>query len=122
MAAEFAVYTAYSVCIDSGSGKGVGLGKFGVCSNVWRPPTRMEGSHRKRVTKQSDSNVARRLRYLVHSSMELQPDSTWFLFLKNIERDKLKTVEMIKPFMDKVIDELKLNVVGECSQQYKKIM
>ncbi len=40
--------------------------------------------------------------------------------VKNIESDKLKTVEMIKPFMDKVIDELKLNVVGECSHQLKK--
>jgi S-adenosylmethionine/arginine decarboxylase-like enzyme len=39
----------------------------------------------------------------------------------NIESDKLKTVEMIKRFMDKVIDELKLNVVGECSHQFKKI-
>jgi hypothetical protein len=26
--------------------------------------------------------------------------------VKNIESDKLKTFEMIKPFMDKVIDEL----------------
>ncbi len=38
---------------------------------------------------------------------------------KNIESDRLKTAEMIKPFMDKVVDEL-LNVVGECSHQFKK--
>ncbi len=38
--------------------------------------------------------------------------------VKNIESDKLKTVEMIKPFMDKVIAELNLIVVGECSHQF----
>jgi S-adenosylmethionine/arginine decarboxylase-like enzyme len=27
---------------------------------------------------------------------------------------------MIKPFMDKVVDELKLNVVGQCSYQFEK--
>ncbi len=27
---------------------------------------------------------------------------------------------MIWPFMDKVVEELKLNVVGECSYQFKK--
>ena len=42
--------------------------------------------------------------------------------VKNIESDRLKTVEMIKPFMDKVVEELNLNVVGECSHQLKKIM
>ncbi len=42
--------------------------------------------------------------------------------VENIESDQLKTVEMIKPFMDKVIDELKSNVVGACSHQFKKIM
>ena len=40
--------------------------------------------------------------------------------VKNIESDRLKTVEMIKPFMDKVVEELNLNVVGECSHQFKK--
>ncbi len=40
--------------------------------------------------------------------------------VKNIDSDKLKTVEMIKPFMDKVVEELNLNVVGECSHQFKK--
>jgi S-adenosylmethionine decarboxylase proenzyme len=40
--------------------------------------------------------------------------------VKNIEKDRLKTVEMIKPFMDKVVEELNLNVVGECSHQFKK--
>ncbi len=42
--------------------------------------------------------------------------------VKNIESDRLKTVEMIKPFMDKVVEELNLNVIGECSHQLKKIM
>ena len=40
--------------------------------------------------------------------------------VKNINRDKLKTVEMIRPFMEKIIEELKLNVVGECSHQFEK--
>ncbi len=40
--------------------------------------------------------------------------------VKNIYSEKLKTVEMIKPFMDKVVEELNLNVVGECSHQLKK--
>jgi S-adenosylmethionine decarboxylase len=40
--------------------------------------------------------------------------------VKNIESDKLKTVENLKPFMDKVVEELNLNVVGECSHQFKK--
>jgi len=40
--------------------------------------------------------------------------------VKNIDSDKLKLVEHIKPFMDFLVDELKLNVVGECSHQFKK--
>ena len=40
--------------------------------------------------------------------------------VKNIDSDKLKTVEDIKPFMDQIIDELNLNIVGECSHQFKK--
>ncbi len=40
--------------------------------------------------------------------------------LKNIDSDELKTIEVIKPFMKKMIEELKLNVVGECSHQFKK--
>ena len=40
--------------------------------------------------------------------------------VKNIDSDKLKTIEMIRPFMEKIIEELKLNVVGECSHQFKK--
>jgi S-adenosylmethionine decarboxylase len=40
--------------------------------------------------------------------------------VKNIEKDKLKTIETIRPFMEKMIEELKLNVVGECSHQFKK--
>ena len=39
--------------------------------------------------------------------------------IKNIECDKLKLVDDIKPFMNKIIEELKLNVVGECSHQFK---
>jgi hypothetical protein len=42
--------------------------------------------------------------------------------VKNIDSDKLKTIEMIKPFMEKMIEELKLNVIGECLHQLKKIM
>ncbi len=34
--------------------------------------------------------------------------------------DTLKTVEMIKPFMDKVVEELNSNVVGQCSNQFEK--
>jgi S-adenosylmethionine/arginine decarboxylase-like enzyme len=40
--------------------------------------------------------------------------------VKNINSNKLKTIEMIKPFMEKIIEELKLNVVDECSYQFKK--
>ena len=40
--------------------------------------------------------------------------------VKNIDSDKLKTIEMIKPFMEKMIEKLNLNVVGECSHQFKK--
>ena len=40
--------------------------------------------------------------------------------VKNIDSNKLKLVEHIKPFMNLLIDELKLNVVGECSHQFKK--
>ena len=40
--------------------------------------------------------------------------------VKNIENDRLKTVEMIKPFMDKVVEELNLNVVDQCSYQFEK--
>ena len=40
--------------------------------------------------------------------------------VKNIDSDKLKTIEDIKPFMDQIIDELNLNIVGECSHQFKK--
>ena len=40
--------------------------------------------------------------------------------VKDIESDRLKTVESLKPFMDKVVQELNLNVVGECSHQFKK--
>ena len=40
--------------------------------------------------------------------------------VKNIEKDKLKTIETIRPFMEKMIEELKLNVVDECSYQFEK--
>jgi len=40
--------------------------------------------------------------------------------IKNISSDKLKLVEHIKPFLDKLVEELKLNVVGECSHQFEK--
>ena len=40
--------------------------------------------------------------------------------VKNISSDKLRLVDDIKPFMDKVVEELKLNVVGECSHQFQK--
>jgi S-adenosylmethionine/arginine decarboxylase-like enzyme len=40
--------------------------------------------------------------------------------VENIESDRLKTVENLKPFMDKVVQELNLNVVGECSHQFVK--
>ena len=40
--------------------------------------------------------------------------------VKNITGDKLKTVEMIRPFMDRVVEVLNLNVVGECSHQFEK--
>jgi S-adenosylmethionine decarboxylase proenzyme len=40
--------------------------------------------------------------------------------VKNINSDKLKTVEMIRPFMDKVVEKLELNVIGECSYQFEK--
>jgi S-adenosylmethionine decarboxylase len=39
--------------------------------------------------------------------------------VKGISSDKLKTVEMIKQFMDKVVEELNLNVVGQCSYQFQ---
>jgi S-adenosylmethionine decarboxylase len=40
--------------------------------------------------------------------------------VQNITGDKLKTVEMIRPFMDRVVEVLNLNVVGECSHQFEK--
>ena len=40
--------------------------------------------------------------------------------VKNITGDKLKTVEMIRPFMDRVIEALNLNVLAECSHQFEK--
>ena len=39
--------------------------------------------------------------------------------LKNINSNKLKFVDDIKPFMNDVVKELDLNVVGQCSQQFE---
>ena len=40
--------------------------------------------------------------------------------IENISSDKLKLIEDVKPFLDKLVEELKLNVVGECSHQFEK--
>ena len=40
--------------------------------------------------------------------------------IKNVDSDKLKLVGDIKPFMDKVEEEFKLKVVGQCSHQFHK--
>ncbi len=40
--------------------------------------------------------------------------------VKNIESDRLKTVDYIELIMDKVVEELKLNVFNKCSHQFKK--
>ena len=40
--------------------------------------------------------------------------------LKHVCSEKLKTVENIKGFLDRVVEELKLNVVGVCSHQFEK--
>ena len=39
--------------------------------------------------------------------------------VKTINSDKLKFVDDIKPFMNDVVKELDLNVVGQCSQQFE---
>ena len=39
--------------------------------------------------------------------------------VKNIECDKLKRVEDIEPFLDKIVEELKLSVVDKCSHQFE---
>ena len=39
--------------------------------------------------------------------------------VKNISSDKLKFVDDIKPFMNDVVKELDLNVVGQCSHQFE---
>ena len=39
--------------------------------------------------------------------------------VKNIEIDVLKDVDIIQAFLNKVIEELKLNIVGECSIDFK---
>ncbi len=40
--------------------------------------------------------------------------------IKNVNSDKLKLVEDMKVFLDKIVEELKLDAVGECSHQFKK--
>ena len=40
--------------------------------------------------------------------------------VKSISSDKLKTIDMIMPLMDKIITDLNLNVVGESSHQFEK--
>jgi S-adenosylmethionine/arginine decarboxylase-like enzyme len=40
--------------------------------------------------------------------------------VKYIDSKNLKPVEMITPFMEKMIEDLKLNVLGECLHQFKK--
>ena len=42
------------------------------------------------------------------------------LDIKNVETDKLKTIEVIQPFMEKIIEEFKLNVVGKSEFQFEK--
>jgi hypothetical protein len=44
------------------------------------------------------------------------------ILIENITGDKLKTVEMIRPFMDRVVEVLNLNVVGEGSHQFEKMI
>ena len=40
--------------------------------------------------------------------------------IKNVDSDKLKLVDDMKLFLNKIVEELKLNVVGECSYQFEK--
>jgi len=39
--------------------------------------------------------------------------------VKNIESGKLKKVEDLQPFLDKIVETLKLNVVDKCSHQFE---
>ena len=41
---------------------------------------------------------------------------------KNIDSTKLKLIENVQPLMEKIIQELNLNVVQKCEHQLKKIM
>ena len=40
--------------------------------------------------------------------------------IKNVDSNKLKLVDDMKLFLNKLVEELKLNVVGECSYQFEK--
>ena len=40
--------------------------------------------------------------------------------IKNVDSEKLKLVDDMKLFLNKIVEELKLNVVGECSHQFEK--
>ena len=39
--------------------------------------------------------------------------------VKNIDSNILNDVDIIQAFLNKVIEELKLNIVGECSKDFK---
>lgn len=39
--------------------------------------------------------------------------------VKNIESSKLKKVEDVQPLLEKIVEELKLNVVDKCSHQFE---
>ncbi len=40
--------------------------------------------------------------------------------IKNVNSDELKLVYDMKVFLDKIVEELKLNIVGDCSHQFQK--
>ena len=40
--------------------------------------------------------------------------------IKNVDSNKLNLVDDMKLFLNKLVEELKLNVVGECSYQFEK--
>ncbi len=40
--------------------------------------------------------------------------------LIDIDSDKLILIDDMKVFLDKIVEELNLNVVGECSHQFQK--
>ena len=42
------------------------------------------------------------------------------LDIKNVEKGKLKLIEVIQPLMKKIVDEFKLNVVTKSEFQFEK--